>query len=61
MMGEFIPHAEHGGFLHPYPLSKIPNQRELNVVRTFKKKMPWTVHRVDDAKAALDLNIDASI
>jgi len=19
MMGEFIPHAEHGGFLHPYP------------------------------------------
>jgi len=26
MMGEFIPHAEHGGFLHPYP--KV-NPREL--------------------------------
>jgi len=23
MMGEFIPHAEHGGFLHPYPKVKI--------------------------------------
>jgi len=22
MMGEFIPHAEHGGFLHPYPKVK---------------------------------------
>jgi hypothetical protein len=23
MMGEFIPHAEHGGFLHPYPEVKV--------------------------------------
>jgi len=34
MMGEFIPHAEHGGFLHSYP--KVKYEKE-EIFRTIKE------------------------
>lgn len=38
-MGEFIPHAEHGGFLHPYPKVKLELAKKMLSLRRKEREL----------------------